>query len=253
MSDYSHSEMSMGEILLKYWFLPTFLGLFFAAAGVVAGLSRTPQYTASSVLSVGTTSVNTSSALGGFAASAPTLAGAYARAVGASEVIGPVARKLHLSPESVLSRVVASQVPETPIIRIDATAPSSHEAIELANQSANRLRQYVGSQKASLASGKAILRRYQAAQEKLTEIESESGVSSADIASAKLRTNSLARAYQHSQEGLGVSNPLAVLSLATTATSDKKSKIELLAVSGLLAGIVLGSAIALLVGRRRYG
>src|SRR5262249_28848812 len=136
--------VSPSYALRRYWLLLFVCAVMLAAGGVAAGIQRTPVYTASAQLGVGTTNANTPQALGGFASSAPTLAAAYSRAIVAQNVVGPVASKLHLTADAVRSKVVASVVPQTPVLRIDATASSSAQAVALANASSTALVNYVG-------------------------------------------------------------------------------------------------------------
>lgn len=237
--------------LAAYWYLPVFLGILLMAAGVAAGLAREPTYTATSTLSVGTSSIGTANELGGYAASGPTLAAAYSRAVDATDVLNPVADKVGISQDEVRDQVTASNVPDTPIIRIDAVGDSEEQAITLANISADELTKYVGEQAGKSPSGTEILRQYVKARKDLRQVE-ESGADPAEIAAAKLRVRSLAQSYQRSQEGVGLGNPVTVLNEATSASSDGRSKTLLFGITGLLAGLAVGSALAIAVGRLRF-
>src|SRR4051812_31651094 len=133
-----------GYALRRYWFIPLLLAIVLGAAGYAYARTKTVVYTASAQLAVGTTNVNTPQALGGFAASGPTLAAAYSRAVYADQVTQPIASKLGRSQGSVRGHLNATVIPTTPVIRVDATGSSAGDAITLANAAADRLASYAG-------------------------------------------------------------------------------------------------------------
>ncbi len=255
----SRPSVGVGEALRRYWLIPLACAVLLGAAGAQLGLHRTSVFTASSKLSVGTTNVNTPAALGGFAASAPTLAGAYSRSISAAAVVNPIVHRFGVSPALVRSRLVASPVPETPVIRIDATGPSAASAVRLANAASRSLARYAGSLNGSTAQGASLLRRYQRAQLELERAKQardlatgpEHTRAAAEAAAALLRAESLASAYRTSQAGVGASDPLQVIEQASSASSDRAARIELLAFTGLLGGLVVGCAIALAIGNRR--
>lgn len=251
-----------GHALRRYWYFPAVLAIALAALGCAYGLARAPVYTASSSLAVGTTNVNTPAALGGFAASAPTLAEAYSRAITAQAVIRRVSSQTGLDSQTARVRLTASAVPETPVIRIDATGPTTSKAMELANVASTALASYAGNLNQTDAAASQILRQYHNAQVELhrarrvaADLPTTADVKTrakadADVATAKLHAQSLADAYSTSQQGLGASNPLHVLEQASRASSDRGSRIELFALSGIIVGLIVGSAFALLVAAR---
>jgi capsular polysaccharide biosynthesis protein len=260
-------RLDLGALLRRRWWLPVVLAVVLAIAGAFVAYTHAPTYTASASLSVGTTNVNTSAALGGFAASAPALAGAYSRAVQAEAVVDPVARRLRLSPAAVRGRVIASQVPSTPVIRVDATGPSVQSAVDLANLMSRGLAAYAGDLNASTESSQRILGKYRDAQSRVArkaarrdEIAHRATGSQpsealirveGQLAAAKLEVETLAEAYRTSQVGQGARNPLAVLTRASGASSDRSSRLQLLGLTGLVAGFALGCAIAVALGQRR--
>ncbi len=60
----------------------------------------------------------------GFADASGSLASGYSRAITATDVITPVARKTGLPAATVASDVTASPVPQSPVIQVHATAHS---------------------------------------------------------------------------------------------------------------------------------
>lgn len=267
----AYRPVPLGRILLASWPFILLVGLVFSALGVYTAFRGPVTFRASASLSVGTTNVSTPAQLGGFAASAPTLAGAYARAGAANEVVEPAARQLELPAEIVRSRVVTSQVPQTPVIRVDAQGPDGRQAVALANAVARRLVAYAGDLNRSNVQARTILARYRRAQRVLVRARSAradarrraAGVQSperedallaadSDVATAQLRTEVLGEAYRTAQISLGSANPLALLQDATSASSNRRSRAQLVGFTGLVGGLVVGAALSLAFGARRY-
>ena len=252
-----------GYALRRYWFIPFLLATLFGAAGYVYAHAKPVRYTASAQLAVGTTNVNTPDSLGGFAQSGPTLAAAYSRAVYADQVVGVVTGKLHRSAGDVRGHLNATVIPTTPVVRIDATGSSGGDAIALANTSATALSAYAGSLNGNDANAKALLSKYQRASEDVARAESDvnnlsltassssTRAAKAKLATAKLEQETLANSYRNAQQGQGSSNPLQVLERATGATSNRNSKLQLYTVAGVIGGLVVGWALAILAGNRR--
>jgi uncharacterized protein involved in exopolysaccharide biosynthesis len=250
-----------GYALRRFWFIPLLLAILFGAAGYVYAHSKPVRYTASAELAVGTTNVNTPSALGGFASSRPTLAAAYSRAVYADQVVGTVSSKLSRSRGDVRGHINATVIPTTPVVRIDATGSSGNDAVSLANTAADGLSAYAGALNGSDSNAKTLLKRYQQATEDVARAQSAVGNATSDspseraakakLASAKLEQQTLGASYRSNQQGQGASNPLQVLEKATGATSDHNSKLQLYTVAGAIGGLVIGWALAILAGNRR--
>lgn len=259
---------TVGPALRRYWYIPVALFVVALAASIFVSSQRDPVYTASARLAVGTTNVNTPQALGGFAASAPALAATYSRGVTADRVVDAVAKRLKLDAVAVRENLVASPVPETPVIRIDATGSSEELAVELANASSEELADYAGDLNTSTANGEELLRRYRDAQREVAAAQAardrargraESGGSGdraalrrarAELLAAVLRARTIENAYQTSQEALGASNPVQILEQASSAKSDRRATFQR---NGFVFGVmalVLGAALAVLLYNR---
>lgn len=245
--------------------IPTILLL---GVGIFIGLHRAPQYTAEARLTVGRLDVDPAS-LATFASATQSLASAYSRAVEAPAVLDPVARRTGLTPDQVRGGVSASPVPESPVIRVQATRDSEDSAVAVANATSDALVRYTTTLNRTDGDSRRLLAQYRAAALERSTLErrrdrlvrrdgvgrnsvSRSALNraDADLETAKLRAGSLAAAFQASEQGLGSSKLVDVLTSATGASSDRSSKLQLLALAGGLAGLLVGLALAILRANR---
>jgi uncharacterized protein involved in exopolysaccharide biosynthesis len=260
----------LGIAMRRYWILPVLCAVILAAAGVAVGRKRAPVYSASATLAVGTTNVNTPAALGGFAASAPALAAAYSRAITAQTVVDKVAGRIHADQGVVRARLTASPVPQTPVIRIDGNGPTASSAIAIVNAGTAALVNYAGDLNQSKRLAAQIYGRYQKASMTLQQARSDVDRANnafkksptdanrgaltqarAKAQAASLQERTLGDAYASSQEALGASNPVQTLQQASGATSDRQSRIQMFGFLGGVAGLIIGSALAIARGHRR--
>src|SRR5205823_4742787 len=126
-------------------------------------LHRKPNYTANVRLQVAQIDPNQPGAATGFATATPALASSYSRVVGADGVINPVARRYHVSPQTVANRVSATPIPDSPLFMVSATDKSSRSARTLANAVADQLTAYVAVINQQDPSPTSLYRRYRAA------------------------------------------------------------------------------------------
>jgi hypothetical protein len=174
-------------------------------------------------------------------------------------VVAPVARRLRLSEDQVRAKVTASPIPESPVIRVIGKDGSSTRAIVLANTASDALVRYTTTLNRSDTDSRRVLTKYHNASLEVSSLKdrrdqlirdraSKAKIAAvkADISAASLRAQSLGVAYQSSQQGLGSSKLVGVLTRATGASSDRSSKLQLLALAGALAGLLLGAAVATL-------
>jgi capsular polysaccharide biosynthesis protein len=254
----------------RYWLVILLVGIIGAAAGVAQAVSKPPVYAASAQLGVGLTNVGTPGGLGGFAQSGPTLAAAYSRAAVAQPVVASVAKKVGMSTQDVRGTVSASSVPATPVIRVDAVSQSEEGAIALANAMSDALARYAGDTAPSVRQGDALLRDYRAAERELETIrgrvtraeqavsdgggaEASSALRSAraDASAASLQVKTLAARYESAQQNIAGADPVEVLEHAASATSNARSQITRTGFLGGAVGLVVGTALALLLANRR--
>jgi capsular polysaccharide biosynthesis protein len=246
-----------------------------AVAGTGYELARSPTFTASSTLQVGQVNPN-SPGFYSYVESAAALATAFARAISAEPVLAVVKQKLNLSPAQANARLSAEPIPQSPVFRVIGTGPTESAAIQLTNVTANAMIAYESQTNSANPEAASLLHEYSAASlalehadAKLSELEASTREARArtkqghtaastfapdkaarDTAQAKLKA--IAAAYtaavtsQAPRSGL-----ISLLAGATSATTDRRSKIEELGFIGLLVGVVLGCVIAVLRERRR--
>jgi hypothetical protein len=254
------SPTALEAVLRRPWLvlLPM---LLVAGAGVALGILREPDYTAEARLGVGTLSPSGQDAAASTDAN-EQLAATYSRAVDAPAVVRPVSRATGVPEGLVRARLDASAVPESPLLKVAATAPSESQAVRLARAGDRSLQRYVRSLSGAGAGGEVVLRRFRDAQlavadaeDALVEAEDAGGSAEreaqADYEAAKLEASALRQAYVEQTQGSGGSAPLRTISPADAAASDRDSKLKLFVAVGALAGLAAGVALATFVATRK--
>ena len=241
------------------------LALLFAAIGIGLGLSRKTTYTASSALQIGKENPN-SPGFYGYVESATALAAVYSRALTAEEVLATIHKKLGLTPSEAVQRLSAEPIPSSPVFRIVATGPTQGSAIALANAAAAALVSYeshnnYSSDAAELYASYRVasleLARDRAHLTKLSNrhalrLENPTLVAAqATVYAAQARSTALQLAYQQAVTAQPSGSLVSLLTSAINATNDKKSKVELTGLIGLIGGLVIGCALAALREQRR--
>jgi capsular polysaccharide biosynthesis protein len=235
-----------------------------AALGLAYGVSRQPRYTASATLQVGQVNPN-SPGFYGYVQSAAALASAFSRAVAAEPVLAAVQQKLKLPPAVAGARLSAEPIPVSPAFRVIATGPSAPAAVALANVAAAALIDYESESNSANPQAATLLHEYAEASFALQRANASFVRLAHDkraSAEARLRAGAARTAAQVKLKAIGNSYVGAVTSQAprsglvtllagaSSASSDHRSKIEMFALIGLLAGIVLGCLGAMLRERR---
>jgi capsular polysaccharide biosynthesis protein len=227
-------------------------------AGLAVGLLRSPVYTAEARINVGRIDVPAYT-LQGVTIGNTTLAASYSRALGAPDVISEAAREADVSVNEARESLTASQVPQSTLIRVEAEGDSSGEAQQLANAAALALINYVTKvnvrqqQSRSLQRYRRAQAQVERARTRLLRVVEGTGADSraAERARVNLRTAEL-NARTLGQRVLGASvapspeNLLQLIVPAATAESDRSSVLQQSLLIGLVAGVVLGFALALL-------
>jgi Chain length determinant protein len=227
-------------------------------AGVGYGLLRQTTYTASATLQVGQVNPNSPGFLG-YVQSASSLATAFSRSIAAAPVLATVERKLALGPSEATPRLSAEPIPLAPAFRVIATGTSDSSAIRLANAAAGAIIVYENRSNSSNPQANSLLSDYRAASLGLRQAEAQLAdlgsspdpdalaKAEAEKAAAQVKLRGIDTAYiaavasQAPREGL-----VSLVAGATSASSDRKSKIELYGFLGLLAGLIVGCAAAAL-------
>jgi uncharacterized protein involved in exopolysaccharide biosynthesis len=238
--------------------------LLFAVFGVLAGLHRKGTYTSAATLQVGKVNPN-SPGFYGFVQSASDLATAFSRAVTAAPVLGAVHAQLGLPAAVAVGRLAAEPIPNSPAFRVIATGPTSRAAVRLANVASAALIAYEAHANTYSPESQRLLSAYRTAEltlahakSQVSRAESERGEepsaaanlklekAQAGQAAATLQAQALASGYQLSAQSATTRDLISPLAQAVTATSDRRSKIQLLGFVGLLGGLVIGCGLAAL-------
>jgi hypothetical protein len=277
----SPDDVGLGRAVLRHWFLTFVLVVLGALGGAAVARSQPTTYTAEERLAVGGGDLAAQS-VPGFALASQELASNYARFVTA----GPVRSALPPQTAGRVFTITASPVPESNVIRVEATAADAASATMAADEAGKRLvaqvdkiatvgsaaqvrQQYiqittqVADAQQVQADAQDLVSRYRGdAQSKNAKVAAEARRAlpgaraaltraSVHLADLQLQQTALGALYQ-TQVGRGPSeNTLAVVSAAAVSGDDAKSRLELYGLGGAAAGTVLSLAIVAALERRR--
>ena len=237
-----------------------------AVALGVYGATRTPTYTAEARIAVGQLDEQTQG-LPGFAQAGAAIAAAYARAVDAPAVAGPAGRAGGVDAGTAAEALDASPIPDAPLIRVEAERADEASAVRLANAGAAAI---VAFSRENGDGTSAMLRRYAKLSREVRrlairreELERRYARRRSDrvrvalqnaegkYRATVLRRDALANAYGARATGTSAASLLEVLAPAATAESDRRETTVRLALTGALAGLVIGLALAAWRASRR--
>jgi hypothetical protein len=197
------------------------------------------------------------------------LAATYSQAIHAGAVTKPAGKALGIPPLEASKRLVASPIGQTPLFLIDASGPSAHDAIKLANAASRALVRYVDDLNAQSAGVNSSLSAFKRASEQ--QHRAAIAIQQAEIAyqrhpsirnrqavtramqrsdSAKLRATVLASVYGNAKRVGSTSNVLQILATANAATSDRDSVLQKVLFIAAAAGLAIGVALAVRAGTR---
>jgi uncharacterized protein involved in exopolysaccharide biosynthesis len=270
--------------ILRRWPVVVAVTALIVATAIAAALLQAPTYTASADVNVGRVDVRVQS-LPGYVAGAQALASAYSRVTTSDEVVTPLARRLGLSEGAVRSRLGATPVPEATIFRIFGSGSDVRDAVGFTRAATAQVEAYVGSrddgrqalgdtlsayrEQSRTAAGlreriERLRDQQTAATASVTATPSGSDARrarerrSAEIArlqvaldTAELKMQSLGSRYQERGNELAATAGIEVISRPVTAASDRQRTLQRLLAVGLVAGVLLGSGLALVIDRRR--
>lgn len=248
--------------------------------GIVGAFVRHPKYTATTKLAVLHINLASAGAINGLSTAAPALADTYARAIDADGVVRPLESQFHSSAVTLRAELAAAAIPLSPVFTVTATTTSKGSAIALANSATASLTAYAKTVNstnpdqarlfAALSTANTNLAAADARHQSLTtsiqaSLAGKRGAASApssaqrdELARAQAainddaaQANSLRQAYQLNIIGSATTQYLQQLQGATTAASDRKSKLALLGFAGAVVGLGLGVGLALLRYARR--
>lgn len=250
------TRIGVGDAIRWYPFTFAIPVVLITLLAVLAGLLRTPDYTAEAKLSI-SESLGGVAGLAGFAANSESLAAGFSQAMDAPRVVRRIGRQLGLPADQVSSSVTASSTAGSPVLRVKATNPTRDGAIELANAASIALIAYLERINRGGSAGQDLLKEFRDATVKVNRLGARVKAlksSSADPATvnqaraardaARLVARAASAAYGTSQENRASVGSLQVLSPAGEAKSDRLSKLELLIFIGLVVGIATGAALA---------
>lgn len=255
--------MNLWRAMLWNWWVVLISVIVFVGAGAGLALLRTPTYTATARLAVGRIDITSPGALSGYAIATQALATGYSRTVTALAVAREVSEKTGISVKDVQSHVSGTPVPESPVFRIEGSAPNAKQAIALANAASYSLIRYAAKLNQNNPDSTRLYRRYKAAvlNRKLAkqqlnvargdasarpspQAEEELDVARAEVEASSLRVEALAKAYTASIQSQVATQLIQVVSPATEASSDRRSTFMIFAFIGLVIGLLVGAAVA---------
>ncbi len=263
--------VGVGTALRVHPFIVIVMVLILVGGAAAYGLVRKPVYTATARLTVGTIDITSPGALSGYAVAAPALASSYSRVIGADAVVRPVSRMTHLSPSTVRGRLSATPIPQSPVIEVQATGPSANDAVNLANSGSTALINYVVQINRNnpdtgrlFREFKAAAARFENAQQKARKLSSQVGAAKhpsaaqinalvrarAAVDAANASAQALRSTYAQSLAGQSATQLVQLLSAASGATSDRLPRLEIFLFVALVAGLIVGTALATLRARR---
>jgi capsular polysaccharide biosynthesis protein len=250
------TRLTVSSAVRNNWLVFLLPIVFLVSAAVVAGMLRSPTYTAETRLAVGGLDASSPASNSDFAAAASSLAQTYGRSIQGDAVVSAVARKTGSSPEAVRAHISAFTVPSTPLFSVTATAGSPGTAIALANLASRSLSAAADDATRDLAS--PLLEQYRKAELASQRIEREvrflqaTGqgeelvAAKAKLAIAETRAASAREAFvagEQRQQALAV--PIQIIERANSASSDRFSVLQLWIFIALALGLIVGTALAL--------
>jgi uncharacterized protein involved in exopolysaccharide biosynthesis len=262
-------ESPLGPLrpVVSRWWLVLPVTLAFAGGGAYIGSRADPTYSASSTINVGRTDVRVQ-ALPGYAAGATSLAAAYARIVESAEIEAPLARRLRMPVADVHRRLSAVPVPGNPFFTISGTGRTTDDAVRFTQAASREMQAYVKrhdrgdvSLDSLLSRYRSVVRRQDVLERRIDsitaasigpELPASAARAQAEHDTLELQAEALKQQYTERSAEVATTAGVTVISPATTAESDRSKTVQRLVAVGLVAGLVVGSALALLLeGARR--
>lgn len=259
---------SLSGVLARRWWLILLLAVLGAAAGIAAAVQRSPEYTVRSEYNVGSVNLR-NQAVPGFEEGAESLASAYARIVGTTVILAPVARRTRTPLPETAERLSADPVPNSPVLRLTATGASPAQARALNTAGGEELQLYVRRQEQASRRSEALLRRYRSATQRATELGDREGrlrarrrlgqgsttraqVRQASVAAdtQRLEAETIGNLYREAVDREGDGLEIELLEQTGSPSSDRVTFLQRLGFVGFIGGSALGVVFALALGRR---
>ncbi|MEZ5081528.1 MAG: hypothetical protein R2878_12910 [Thermoleophilia bacterium] len=241
----------------------------FAVAAFLAGLLRGPVYTATARVTVADVAT-ASGTTPGFQDGVENVANAVSQMITAGPVVDAAAEVLGEAPSAVAGRLSATPVPATPFVEVSGTGEDTTHAVETANAGAQGLIDYMTALAERNPTASALEDQYRTASRDLASAETrlraaEAAFASrpdpatrrrlvnatADRDSARLRADAVGSVYQASlRDGATVATP-SIVTRASAASSDRLKTAATFLIVALIAGAMLGVALAVLAAGDR--
>ena len=241
------------------WIMCVVLAIALAAAGFGLSTRHQTQFTAESRLAVGSNSLQAYQ-VAGFAIASQALAANYARFVSGSPATSKaLGASLHERTRDITS-ISASPIPDSNVIRIEATATGPKVALAASNAIAKSLVEQVNA--ASRPTTQKLLAEHhsltvaiidqEAKIRRLPKSATAAAVAEeqAKLATLRLRQTAFGVAYQQTLTQPAVENDLREIQPAAVTGNDKRRTEELYTISGLLVGLLLGLVLSNLLESR---
>ena len=260
--------------MLRYPLLVIIPVLVLGAVGYVLAGKKKTTYQAQSQVMIGQPSPGTSGELPGVVQAEQSLAGIYAREIDFNQVLVPLARQFQTTPANIASHLSASPDPQSPLVRINATGGNSADAVALANAAASKfassmnsltqsnapVNQVYGQYRRAVVAYQHALAKQHQVQHRLANsgvdpvTSSDPGLIDANVATqlAQQHQMTLANQYQSLLTTQSNAPTLTVFESAAGATTNHASNLEIYVFGGLVAGLLIGAALATLLANRRH-
>lgn len=244
------------------WALTIALVVGLAGVGGVAGYLRTPTYTSTVDLAIGTGALATNS-VPGYVQAVETLAGSFSRTIDADAITAEVARRTGMSTSDVIGSLTASPVPDSSIVRIDAVGSNAKETVKLVNEGAKVFGEATEKRLQSSSTPQVPIGDVEAAEldverarrtaNGIRNEKSQAAVKArAAVSARELRARVVRRQYEDSRT-TGYVIGIEVVRPATQAVSDRKQQFILFILLGGLLGSVLAVGLHLVRVSRATG
>lgn len=256
-------RVSVGEAMRRNWRLLVAPVLALVFLALVIGWARGTTYTSQAELQVG--GPVSTDFVSQFVNGTNQLAGVYARLIDSEPVVQRVAEQLEVEPGSLAGRLSATPIPESPIVRVEATGDSADSAIELANAASGSLAEQVEIANTSRSRSDELLAEVadseKAARDALAlrdaaqgsfdgnpTAANESRLSDAQgaLTAADLKLATAKVSYQEAESNRVQPSELQLLTAADTASSDRLSRLQTLLFFAIVGGLAIGGAMAVM-------
>jgi uncharacterized protein involved in exopolysaccharide biosynthesis len=264
---------SPGQSARHHWQLITVFGLLGILLGAAFGFVKSPTYDAEARLVVGKTAqLSNLASVPGLDAAGQSLAASYSRLVETDAVQAATAKKMGGKLNGTLT---ASPIPDSPVLRLDATAPSQAGAVAITkagtkalvdaveklnaqqNQSAQKILDQFNAANKIVIDTQDQLNRLQASlasqttQAGLDSVRSQINDAQAKHDTAKVQADALHDAYSGVYQPTAINSQILQSTGAPKATgSNRRSTLEAGVLVGLVAGCLLGLVVAMMIDLR---